>query len=401
MAEIREIVLGTQSDKPALILRSVQASGIAASDVDKREPIWRALAALQALPDALIAAQVHSSRLMEVLIHGDLIPAADSIGFRAFAIGDRGIVEQAKLLNPNNLTALVDGALLWRFASIVVAQKHLADISRRLANIEKGISAIIQFQGDEQKSKIVGSLDYLRQVNGALTAGERSEGVKTMLEHIDRDMGGIQRHIEESFHRRLGEPIKGDYRGYKSLSSGFQKKLDDLEESLKTHQLAGRTRVAALSVLATYPGENALKSARSAAIMESVKRCKEMVDHAESDLYSQTECWSGTNERIENDALRRGKKVLRTPQRLYEAVTGREIFPDKDDAGSLTPKLDAAKEMARAKAHKLADMEREAADELAKACFLTDRTVLEAATPVRFLVEWGQGRPLSVRRAVK
>ena len=55
---------------------------------------------------------------------------------------DNGIVEQSRLFEPSRLTALVDVALIWRLASIVVAQKYLADISATLRNIEKGISSI-------------------------------------------------------------------------------------------------------------------------------------------------------------------------------------------------------------------------------------------------------------------
>lgn len=403
MGDIRQIVLGEVADKPALVLRPVQILRVTGREVEKGEPIWRALGALQTLPEVLIAAQVHSSRLMEVVIHGDLIPSADSAGFRAFAIGDHGIVEQAKLFDPNHLTALVDGALLWRFVSIAVAQKHLADISERLANIERGISMIAQFQNDEQKSKIVGSLDYLRQTTESLAGGERSQAVKMILESIEREMGGIQRHIEESFHRRLDEPIKDkNYLGYESLSSGFQRKLDDLESFLKRHQLAGLTRVAALRVLAAYPGESALKMARAAAISESAERCKRMAVGAEDALKSQTEGWSGDGERARSVVVRRGKKVLRMtlPGALYEVVTGKGMFSEIGGTESLTPELDKAKSLAQAKAHHFSVTERDAASKLANACALTSQLALEVTKPERFLVEWGNGEPVSVQHAM-
>jgi hypothetical protein len=332
---------------------------------------------------------------MEVVVHGDLIQAADGAGFRAFAMGDHGIVEQAKLFHPNHLTALVDGALLWRFASIVVAQKHLADISKKLANIERGVSTIAQFQNDEQKSKIVGALDYLRQAREALVAGERSQAVKMMLEPIERDMGAIQRHVEESFHRRLGEPIKNEHHlGYESLSGGFQQKLDGLEDLLKTHRLAGLTRVAALRVLAAYPGEHALKTARSVAIAESAERCEKMAVEAEDALKSQTEGWSGAGERVGNVVVRGGKEFLRKtlPGVLYE-----EIFSEAGGTESLTPALDKAKSVAQAKAHHFCITGRDAAKKLAKACVLTSQAALEVTKPERFIVEWGNRGPVSVQ----
>jgi hypothetical protein len=67
---------------------------------------------------------------MEVVINGDLVRAADGHGFRAIAMGAKGVREHARLFEVKNLQNVVNAAAVWQIASVLVAQKHLADISK-------------------------------------------------------------------------------------------------------------------------------------------------------------------------------------------------------------------------------------------------------------------------------
>ena len=70
---------------------------------------------------------------MEVVVDGTLARAADGSGLLPFVRGPNGrIVEQARLFDAANLQRMVSAAALWQVASVIVAQKHLADISGRL-----------------------------------------------------------------------------------------------------------------------------------------------------------------------------------------------------------------------------------------------------------------------------
>jgi len=401
MDDVRQIVIGAQPDKPALALRPTKGNCIAGTEVDKGNAIWKSLAALHGLPDALIAAQAHSSRLMEVAIRGDLIPAADGSGFRAFAIGKDGIVENAKLFSPDRLTTLIDRAALWRFASIVVAQKHLADISKLLANIEKDIAAIADFLRDEQGARIEAALSYLKSADAAMEDGDRSSAIRIKLHDIGLDMDGIQRHVEKSFSRQLNEQVKDDnLYGYDSLFLVFQKKLNDLSDLLKTHQLATLTRIAALRLLASYQGEGAWKKSQAAAIAQSVDRYKDMRESLENVLNLQVDGWSGRGEvirRITMKGIKEGISLQLIPFRIArKLLDGTPVFRGMDELLQ-TPELDQVKTLAKECVSTLAEDESRVVQMLNKALYPTEHIMLEPEEPLRFLVEWGQNAPLSIR----
>ncbi|MEI6934131.1 hypothetical protein ACOQLP_30475, partial [Klebsiella pneumoniae] len=90
---------------------------------------------LQTLPSLATSAHVASHQYMEVIINGPLASVKDGPGFRGFSLGEKGIKEHAVLLNPDKLSQLVNAGMLLNVASAVLAQKHLADISKKLTEI--------------------------------------------------------------------------------------------------------------------------------------------------------------------------------------------------------------------------------------------------------------------------
>lgn len=412
MENIHQIVVGASPDQPALVLRQYGEL----VPPDSLEPIGndgtlgKVLVALGGLPDLLLAGQVGTTKLMEVQIHGDLVRASDGLGFRAFAIGDHGVVEQAKLFDAGTLTTLVDAALVWRLASIVVAQKHLSDISATLKSLEQGVTAIGQFQRDEQASKIESAYEYLRQAERALSNGERESAVRHRLEAIDIEMDSIQRHLSKIFDARLDKRVKHEnLMGYSDIEEGFPQKLQELQRIVREHRLAGLTRLGALQMLSAFPGEVGLKAARADAIKESADRNKLMIDSLGSVMAFEVSQWTGKSESLITNvaevALGQTKFHKWIEGHVSDALksTGKKVdlWPSatlRSASGSDTPELDSLKIASSTMIGTVAASEREGAIAFANFCSSTDRQIIYSTEPTRCLVEWGPSGPLRIRQ---
>lgn len=408
MTNIRKIVIGPNPNRPALVLK--QSADLAqfegGEDQDSNGALERVLTALQGLPDLLLAGYVGSTKLMEVQIHGDLVRASDGMGFRAFAMGDQGVAEQAKLFEPEHITALIDVAVVWRLASIVVGQKYLADISVTLKNIEKDVSAISQFQRDEQASKIESAYEYLRQAERALSHGERESAVRHRLEAIETDMDAIQRHLAKLFDVRLDTRIKNaNLLDYSNIEQGFPEKLQDLQRLLHEHRLAGLTRVGALQILSAFPGEVGLKGARAQVIKEAADRNKSMCESLEMVMIYEVSEWSGRAESVLTNitevALGQTKVHRWLDNLLLPKSHQSKAKPAvnlRSPTGSDTPRLDAIKLASAAMIRQLAATEMKRAANLEKACYSMNRLISGNLEPTRCLVEWGESGPVRIRQ---
>lgn len=412
MADIHQIVIGTSPDRPALVFRQFSELGSfeAGEPVGNDGVLGNVLAALQGLPDLLLAGYVGTTKLMEVQIHGDLVSASDGMGFRAFAIGDNGIIEQAKLFDAGMLTTLVDIALVWRLASIVVGQKHLSDISATLKSLEQGVTAIGQFQRDEQASKIEAAYEYLRQVERALSNGERESAVRHRLEAIEIEMDSIQRHLSKIFDARLDKRVKHEnLMGYSDIEEGFPQKLQELQGIVREYRLAGLTRLGALQMLSAYPGEEGLKVARAEAIKESAERDKLMIDSLGSVMAFEVSQWTGKSESVMTNVteVAMGKtkfhkwierQVLDAFKAAGKEVNRRPGVTLRGPSGSDTPKLDALKIASSTMIGALITSERESANAFAKYCSTAELQTLKSSEPMRCVVEWGPTGPLQIRQ---
>ena len=72
------------------------------------------------------------------------------------------VVGKARLIQGGKAKQLAGGA--FQLVSIAVAQSHLADIERSLSAIKSSISEIIERQENEDKARITGAFDYLREI---------------------------------------------------------------------------------------------------------------------------------------------------------------------------------------------------------------------------------------------
>ena len=153
-------------------------------------------ALMQSAPSVLVANAHQGRHLMEVAINGELVRAATGDGFRAFALdASRHIAEHATLFDIGNLTKLVDAAAVWQVASVVVAQKHLADISAKLSVIAECVGRLSTFLDSARRTRISGTYGYLCQVVQAIQQGELPPSIRNELESCEWDLSACQNHL--------------------------------------------------------------------------------------------------------------------------------------------------------------------------------------------------------------
>jgi len=268
------ILFGEHSQNPGITIRPLsEVERYAAAEPLATDTGLGGLlsAGLQAVPALLVEEGHRGKQLMEVVINGDLVRAKDGLGMRAWAVGTDGkISEHAKLFDSNNLQNVVNAAALWQIASVVVAQKHLADISAKLDDIRKGVEYISHFLNEERRAKVTGTYEYLEQVTYAIGMGELSQATRTKLESCDHELLQIQHHLQHELQRRCMEPISHtEFAGTADLEKKTVAKYEKLNDLAKDIRLTLKTRALAWHVLSLYPGEPSLKKARLEGLLRS------------------------------------------------------------------------------------------------------------------------------------
>ncbi|MEF8760869.1 MAG: hypothetical protein V5B36_14455 [Candidatus Accumulibacter sp. UW25] len=268
----------------------------AINDFEKAKPldpksnnsISRLSALCQAVPSLLLAGEASGKRLMEVVINGDLVRAADGNGLRAFAMNGKSIAEQARLFEVSNLQNMINAAAIWQIASVVVAQKHLADISRKLDEIKAGVQHISQFLENQRKSRVLATYDYLGQVYLAIKGGDLPDSSRINLESCERDLLEIQHHIEMEYRQKVDKKVEHtESFGTEELTNDIGKKISELDELTEDITLCLKTRIAAWHVLSLFPGDAQLKVARRASIQKSIDSLSALAPHLEGNLKSE------------------------------------------------------------------------------------------------------------------
>ncbi|RMQ50434.1 hypothetical protein ALQ04_02916 [Pseudomonas cichorii] len=261
------LIIGVTGDKPLVTVKPVSVHPKNSTAVDRTTSgIDRLSPLLQAIPSAAVASEVAQTRLMEVVINGPLAKVANGEGFRAFNIEGGRIREHATLFEPERLQNLVNSAALFQIASVVVAQKHLADISAKLDDIKAGIDAINAYLSDKRRSEITGALKYLGQVAVMLHHGEMDDAARAQLEFIERELGGINDHLVLSL-EALKKNVDGfDSPGLFDGSSGLVSKLGGeqgaAERLVEEWKLCMSARWVACSLLRQITGQTSLLTKR-------------------------------------------------------------------------------------------------------------------------------------------
>ena len=285
------IVIGTSPSAPMLTIKHISSfsefGSVKPIDTRSKNAISRLSPLLQAVPSLLVAQQASGKQLMEVVVNGNLITAADGNGLRAFAMGPTGIKEQARLFDVNNLQNMINATAIWQVASVLVAQKHLADISSKLEEIKKGVAGISRFLENQRKARISSTYEYLLQIYTALQRGELSEAGRHQLESCERDLIEIQEHLNAEYRQKADARVKVNEWGTEELCKGIATKLDELDLLAHDIALCLKTRIAAWHVLTLFPGNTHLKLARRESIQKSILNFLKLGPHGRDKVHAE------------------------------------------------------------------------------------------------------------------
>ena len=194
---------------------------------------------------------------MDVVINNPLANSARGDYFLPFARGADGrMIEQAKLLNPSGLSSLVNAAAVWQVASVLVAQKHLAEISAKLDEIQQGIDDLKNLVQDKLDGDIEGTYKYLRDVATTFERGEVPKFARLELEACRRQLLQIESGLTRMFNRRIEESIEHkETTGTGDLLVDTLRRYDDLDRIRESLLTCLKAQALAWHVLSLFPGE--------------------------------------------------------------------------------------------------------------------------------------------------
>lgn len=243
---------------------------VSAPELRTPKKIGRLNALLQAAPTLAARAQGVPANVYEVSINGALINAKDASGqviegtYRAMSQKAGKISEHATLTKPD-VSKLLSAAAIWQVASIIVAQKHLADINQRLDDIQQGVTEVIKRLDDSRFGSILGILSYAKQMSTSVLDGELNQTTRNSLEEREADLLKIGHEIERNLTRTLTE-IQSLKDPDTFKATGFRNRIeaaiDDLSNLYSQALLCHRARLQVWSLVAMFPGEPTLKAAR-------------------------------------------------------------------------------------------------------------------------------------------
>ncbi|MCX9057834.1 hypothetical protein NLN90_17520 [Citrobacter portucalensis] len=267
---------------------------------------------LQTLPSLATSAHVASHQYMEVIINGPLASVKDGPGFRGFSLGEKGIKEHAVLLNPDKLSQLVNAGMLLNVASAVLAQKHLADISKKLTEIVEAVREVSAFQNNARKSEIIGAIQYLQQITPTVLEGQCSPAIRQKLEDIEVQFSALQAHLLTDI-TAAGDKVaalkdRGLF-GSTEITNKIQTQQKILDERIHEWDLAMKVRAQALHLLTHAEGNTTLVRHRQQTIVHNYQEFGSVVDKVERQLHQRIQGISALTE--QSNTTNANKVLLR------------------------------------------------------------------------------------------
>lgn len=275
---------------------------------------------LQAAPPIGVAAAHHGRRLMEVSIAGEMMKAADGNGLRAMARGPDGkFLEHGRLYGTEGLKKAVSAAAVWQVASVVVAQKHMADITEKLQEIAEGVQRTNQFLDKKRLSVITGTYDYLRELAQTIQKGELPESGWNMLEPKEVELREVRDHLSDEFQSSVQPAADPDSFGTEGLSKNIQKKYERLQNLVHDMELCLKTRLLACFVRSLYPRESGLTHSRLGNLLDEARQLERLkaavVQDCRTELERITSSWN-----LESTLEGRRKMVGQTSIALEKTI---------------------------------------------------------------------------------
>jgi len=255
------IVVGRAADQPSFELAMLNDDVLfenspAMSGSDQIGLMSRLGACLQAAPSLMVQRAHEGRQLMEVIISEPLSRAADGVHWRAFARKANGQVkEHALLANTDKLHALVNVSAVWQVASIIVAQKHLADISSKLSDIKRGIDELKNLHQDTIDGVIEGTYHYLRMVARSIEMGEINLDARSELESCRRDLLVASSTLGRMFEGCLRKVISHrETFGTAELLTASLARYDELDRIRTALETSFNVQALCWEVVSVFPG---------------------------------------------------------------------------------------------------------------------------------------------------
>lgn len=254
---------------------------------------------LQTLPSLATSAHVASHQYMEVIINGPLASVKDGPGFRGFSLGEKGIKEHAVLMNPDKLNQLVNAGMLLNVASAVLAQKHLADISKKLTEIVEAVLEVSAFQNNARKSEIIGAIQYLQQITPVVIEEQCLPAIRQKLEDIEVQFSALQAHLMTDI-TAAGDKVtalkdRGLF-GSTEITNKIKTQQKILDERIHEWDLAMKVRAQALHLLTHAEGNTKLVRHRQQTIVHNYQEFESVVDKVERQLHQRIQGISALTE---------------------------------------------------------------------------------------------------------
>lgn len=286
-------------------------------------------AVLQAVPATAISIAASSSSLVKMILSPELAHSiqngsaefmkAATGGFRGTVVssGAKTVVGQASFDKANLLKNAAVATACWQVASVIVAQKHLADISRKLDNIAKDVRDIKQWLEQERIGKLEGNINYLKGIGAALLQGalphDQLSAYHTNIEEIERECNQIiasQLNYIDYVYKNMPEysDIQGTF-GTAQEVSAISNIIEGFSEIYKPIFLAQKVRIAACAILSAMPEKEDFVKLRAKEIKESIKvlPLKKDIYHSIKDLIMHIDSIF-----IDNDIIEERKRELYT-----------------------------------------------------------------------------------------
>lgn len=306
---------GHDIHQPALTVATIPPSeSINTGAMQKQDitGISRLSPLLQTLPSLATSAHVASHQYMEVIINGPLASVKDGPGFRGFSLGEKGIKEHAVLLNPDKLSQLVNAGMLLNVASAVLAQKHLADISKKLTEIVEAVREVSAFQNNARKSEIIGAIQYLQQITPVVIEEQCSPAMRQKLEDIEVQFSALQAHLLTDI-TAAGDKVaalkdRGLF-GSSEITNKIQTQQKILDERIHEWDLAMKVRAQALHLLTHAEGDTTLVRQRHKTIADTYQQFDSVVENVERQLQQRIQSISALAE--QSNTTNANKVLLR------------------------------------------------------------------------------------------
>lgn len=222
---------------------------------------------LQITPSIGTAATASSSKLMEVVIDGQMLAASNGDGFRAIAKAARGF-EHGRLYEPKNLQGIANAAAIWQIASVIVAQKHLADISASLKRVESKVGEIQSFLEEGRFAVVRSVMNYLDVARDAVGSGEFLERTRDELERFDIELDRVGMSLRDQIERESFIDLNRDTVGCKGEYQSALAKHRRLGNLVEELVLCQEVRLANWYLCSLYPDRSKVLTPR----LEQIKR---------------------------------------------------------------------------------------------------------------------------------